>query len=67
MGVLILRIYLVVLTVVISLYAIRHFIFSFNRVFGEQKLGYQDVLDSDLPTVSVLIPMHNEEKVAGMF
>ena len=65
MGVLILRIYLVVLTVVISLYAIRHFIFSFNRVFGEQKLGYQDVLDSDLPTVSVLIPMHNEEKVAG--
>lgn len=38
--------------------------FTLNRAFGEQRLGYQDIIDSDLPYVSVLIPMHNEEKVA---
>ncbi len=32
---------------------------------GKQRLYYQDVLDEDLPTVSVLVPMHNEEKVAS--
>lgn len=46
------------------MYAIRHFIFTINRAFGEQRLGYQDIIDSDLPSISVLIPMHNEEKVA---
>lgn len=46
------------------MYAIRHFLFTLNRAFGEQRLGYQDIIDSDLPSVSVLIPMHNEEKVA---
>ncbi len=27
-------------------------------------MSYHDILDSDLPFVSILIPMHNEEKVA---
>jgi len=39
-------------------------LFTLNRAFGEQRLGYQDIIDSDLPYVSVLVPMHNEEKVA---
>lgn len=46
-----------------TLYAIRHAIFSFNRMFGRQRIYYNDVYDSELPIISVLVPMHNEEKV----
>ena len=31
---------------------------------GEQMLYYQDIVDSELPRIAVLIPMHNEELVA---
>lgn len=67
MGLLIflLKAYMVFLMLVLLLYIIRHYIFTLNRAFGKQRLYYQDVLDEDLPTVSVLVPMHNEEKVAG--
>lgn len=58
-----LKIYFVFTAVVMSLYAIRHAIFSFNRMFGRQRISYNDVLDSELPHVTVLIPMHNEENV----
>ncbi|MEN3015671.1 MAG: glycosyltransferase [bacterium] len=49
--------------IVLSIYSLRHIIFTLNRVFSSQRLYYQDIIDSDLPMVSVLIPMHNEEKV----
>jgi cellulose synthase/poly-beta-1,6-N-acetylglucosamine synthase-like glycosyltransferase len=62
--ILFLRIYLFFTFFVMIFYTIRHFIFSVNRTIGEQKLYYQDILDSDLPSVTVIIPMHNEEKVA---
>jgi cellulose synthase/poly-beta-1,6-N-acetylglucosamine synthase-like glycosyltransferase len=67
MGVLIflLKTYMVFLMLFLFLYLIRHYYFTLNRAFGKQRLYYQDVLDEDLPTVSVLVPMHNEEKVAG--
>ncbi|MCX8031625.1 MAG: glycosyltransferase family 2 protein [Thermodesulfovibrionales bacterium] len=59
-----LKAYLVFLFILISLYIIRHFIFTYNRILSEQRVAYHDILDSDFPTVSILIPMHNEEKVA---
>lgn len=59
----ILKGYLVFTIVVMILYAIRHAIFSFNRLYGRQRLNYTDIYDTDLPTISVLVPMHNEEKV----
>lgn len=31
----------------------------------EQRIYYQDIIDSELRSVTVLIPMHNEEKVAS--
>jgi cellulose synthase/poly-beta-1,6-N-acetylglucosamine synthase-like glycosyltransferase len=67
MGALIflLKTYMVFLMLFLFLYLIRHYYFTLNRAFGKQRLYYQDVLDEDLPTVSVLVPMHNEEKVAG--
>ncbi|MCI4458356.1 MAG: glycosyltransferase family 2 protein [Thermocrinis sp.] len=67
MGLLIffLKAYMVFLMLILLLYTVRHYIFTLNRALGKQRLYYQDLLDEDLPTVSVLIPMHNEEKVAS--
>jgi len=64
MAVLIMKIYLAITIAIMLLYAVRHLIFTLNRLFGEQRADYHDILDSDLRTVSVLVPMHNEEKVA---
>jgi len=60
----ILRAYILVMAAILFTYTVRHFIFSINRSVGEQKLYYQDILDSDLPYVTVIVPMHNEELVA---
>ncbi|MBX0311775.1 MAG: glycosyltransferase family 2 protein [Sulfurihydrogenibium sp.] len=67
MGLLIflLKVYVVLLMLVLLLYIIRHYTFTLNRALGKQRLYYQDVLDENLPMVSVLVPMHNEEKVAS--
>jgi cellulose synthase/poly-beta-1,6-N-acetylglucosamine synthase-like glycosyltransferase len=64
MVVLILKIYIAFVAFVMVVYFTRHFIFSMNRIYGEQRLYYQDIFDSDLPFLSILIPMHNEETVA---
>jgi len=58
------KMYLIVFIVIIMLYMFRHYYFSYNRVFGKQKIDYHDIIDSDLPSLTVLLPMHNEEKVA---
>ena len=63
--VLILKIYLSLTALVMVVYFIRHFTFTLNRLVGRQRIYYQDILDSELPSVSVFIPMHNEEKVAA--
>ena len=57
------KFYLLFLIVFFVVYMFRHLVFTFNRLYGEQKAYYQDIIDSDLPKVSILIPMHNEEKV----
>jgi cellulose synthase/poly-beta-1,6-N-acetylglucosamine synthase-like glycosyltransferase len=62
--VLVLKGIIVVVVVVMIVYAIRHYRFTVNRLLGEQRLYYQDLLDSELPSVSVLVPMHDEERVA---
>ncbi|MFN3995105.1 MAG: glycosyltransferase [bacterium] len=64
MVILILKIYIIFISFLTLLYILRHLIFTYNRAFTEQKVAYNDVIDSELPYVSVLIPMHNEEKVA---
>lgn len=63
MVVLILKIYFIVTIVIMLIYAIRHFVFTYNRLFVKQKISYRDIYTSDLPMISVLIPMHNEELV----
>lgn len=49
--------------IVMVVYAIRHFRFTYNRLFGKQRVSYRDLYDSELPKVTVMIPMHNEEAV----
>lgn len=60
-----LKLYLFLFILIVTLYMIRHFIFTFNRLFGRQKLYYQDILDDELPLITVIIPMKNEEQVVS--
>lgn len=46
-------------------YALRHFLFSVNRLFGRQRHPYLDVEVADWPQVTVFLPAHNEEHVIG--
>jgi len=54
----------IALIVIISLYIVRHIRFFGNRMFKEQKNCQQDLAGAFRPSVSILIPMHNEAKVA---
>jgi cellulose synthase/poly-beta-1,6-N-acetylglucosamine synthase-like glycosyltransferase len=63
-GILVLKMYLVFTVCAMLIYLIRHFLFTLNRLFFEQRIYYQDIIDSDLRGITVLVPMHNEEKVA---
>jgi len=49
---------------IMCLYIVRHFRFFTNRLFEEQGSCQQDLAGSFKPSVSILIPMHMEEKVA---
>jgi cellulose synthase/poly-beta-1,6-N-acetylglucosamine synthase-like glycosyltransferase len=62
--VLILKIYFVFTICVMLIYSVRHFTFTMNRLFSEQRAYYQDIIDSELKNITVIVPMHNEEKVA---
>jgi len=61
----ILKGYIFIVAAVMVIYSLRSFIFTLNRAFSDQALYYHDVLDSELPSVTILIPMHNEEKVVN--
>lgn len=54
---------LAVILVVISIYAIRHYVFVLSRLFGRQRHPYLDVYSARWPSVTVLVPAHNEEAV----
>ncbi|MFO7659601.1 MAG: glycosyltransferase family 2 protein [Candidatus Cloacimonadaceae bacterium] len=66
MVILILKGYIFFAALLMVIYALRSIIFTLNRAYGEQALYYQDILDIMLPSVTVLIPMHNEEKVVQL-
>jgi cellulose synthase/poly-beta-1,6-N-acetylglucosamine synthase-like glycosyltransferase len=48
---------------VIIIYAVRHYWFTINRLFGRQRHPYLDIDVADWPSVTVLVPAHNEELV----
>jgi len=60
-----LQLYCLLLMAFMAIYTVRHFLFTHNRALHDQRISYEDIIDSDLPFVTVMIPMHNEEAVAG--
>ena len=49
--------------ILILIYTARHYYFTFNRLFGEQRHPYLDIDTGAWPTVTIFIPAHNEEAV----
>lgn len=50
---------------ILLLYIVRHFVFALNRLFVPQRAPYIGLDLMPLPTVTVLVPAHNEEAVIG--
>lgn len=63
MVITILKLYMIFVILVMLVYTARHFLFASNRLLGRQRLYYNDIYSSKMKTISVLIPMHNEEQV----
>ena len=64
--VLILKIYLVFTVCIMLIYSVRHFTFTLNRLFSEQRAYYQDIIDSELKDLTVIVPwgdLETTEKV----
>lgn len=58
-----LRIVLAVIVFVLMLYMIRHYLFALVRLFLPAREAYQEWAGYNHLTATVLIPMHNEERV----
>lgn len=55
--------YMIFLIILIFIYVIRHFIYAVIRMAGRQRLYYNDMHSSQMKSITVVIPMHNEELV----
>ncbi len=62
--IMLMKAYIIFVLGVMVVYILRHLLFSMNRVVGPQRVYYQDIMDPELPSVTVIVPMHNEETVA---
>ncbi len=47
----------------LSIYTVRHWLFTMNRLFGRTRAPYVDIVDAQWPAVTVFIAAHNEEAV----
>lgn len=47
----------------LTVYTVRHYLFSLNRLFGRQRTTYASVVQADWPCVTVFVAAHNEEAV----
>jgi cellulose synthase/poly-beta-1,6-N-acetylglucosamine synthase-like glycosyltransferase len=54
---------LFVIIVVMMVYALRHTVLTFNRLFGNQRHPYLDIDIAQWPQITVFIAAHNEEQV----
>jgi len=50
---------------ILSIYALRHYVLTIARLNLRKPRGYSEATGLVLPHLSVLVPMHNEEKVAA--
>jgi cellulose synthase/poly-beta-1,6-N-acetylglucosamine synthase-like glycosyltransferase len=51
--------------VVLTVYAVRHYLFALYRISLRKSQDMMELVGFTTPSVSVLVPMHNEEKVAA--
>lgn len=51
--------------IVLTIYAVRHYIFALYRISLRKSQDMMELVGFTTPSVSVLVPMHNEEKVAA--
>lgn len=51
------------IVIIMTLYGIRHFMFTINRLVGKQRHPYIDIAVARWPMITVFIAAHNEEKV----
>src|SRR5687767_3182711 len=56
---------LLVCVIVLSLYAIRHYLLMVRRLTAARPRDPMELTGFVLPSISVLVPMHNEEQVAA--
>ncbi|MBN2880129.1 MAG: glycosyltransferase family 2 protein [Clostridia bacterium] len=63
MVITILKIYIIFIFVLMLIYAVRHAIFAYHRIYKKQRIYYGSIQDSEMPPVTILIPMYNEEQV----
>lgn len=52
-----------VVVAILVVYTVRHYVFTFNRLFGRHRQPYVDITVAEWPPVTVFIPCHNEEQV----
>ncbi len=48
---------------VLTIYTVRHYWFTLNRLFGKHRQPFVDVLVAEWPKVAVFVPAHNEGRV----
>jgi len=63
--VVVLQSFVAVVVAVMLVYGIRHWAFTFSRMMTRQRPFFQDLFESDLPGITVVVPMHNEGAVAS--
>jgi cellulose synthase/poly-beta-1,6-N-acetylglucosamine synthase-like glycosyltransferase len=51
------------LFLLLTMYTVRHYVFSLNRLFGVQRHPYTSIVSADWPHVTILVAAHNEEAV----
>ncbi len=51
------------LFLLLTLYTLRHYLFSLNRLFAAQRHPYSTIVSANWPRVTVLVAAHNEEAV----
>ena len=49
----------------VLVYTARHYTFTLNRLFGRQRPAYALVDEAPWPSLTVIVPAHNEEAVIG--
>jgi cellulose synthase/poly-beta-1,6-N-acetylglucosamine synthase-like glycosyltransferase len=53
------------IVILVSIYTVRHYLFTVNRLFGFQRHPYIDIDTAPWPPVTILVAAHNEEKVVA--